>query len=80
MAYIKINREKCKGCMLCISVCPKKQIKRDEALNKRGINPVIFLDDGCNGCTLCAVVCPDMAIEVYKCTENRESCCRGMRR
>lgn len=66
--------------MLCISVCPKKQIKQDEALNKGGINPVIFLglssedgkahsselDNGCNGCTLCAVVCPDTAIEVYK--------------
>lgn len=52
--------------MLCISVCPKKQIKLDEALNKRGISPVIFLDSGCNGCTLCAVVCTDMAIEVYK--------------
>ena len=66
MAHIKIDREKCKGCMLCIAVCPKKQLQADSALNKKGINPVVFMNVDCNGCALCALVCPDMAIEVYK--------------
>ena len=42
MAKIKINKEKCKGCLLCISFCPKGLIVVDEALNKRGIRPVKF--------------------------------------
>lgn len=66
MAYIKVDREKCKGCMLCVSVCPKGQLKEDRALNKKGIKPIRFLDKNCTGCALCAVICPDVAIEVYK--------------
>lgn len=66
MPSIKVDREKCKGCMLCISVCPKGQLKEDEGLNKKGIKPVRFLDKDCTGCTFCAVICPDTAIEVYK--------------
>lgn len=52
--------------MLCISVCPKGQLKEDNALNKKGIKPISFLDKDCAGCALCAVICPDVAIEVYK--------------
>ncbi|OGX31436.1 MAG: hypothetical protein A3G37_01370 [Omnitrophica WOR_2 bacterium RIFCSPLOWO2_12_FULL_46_30] len=66
MAYIKLDREKCKGCMLCISVCPKGQLKEDKGLNKKGIRPVRFLDKDCSGCAFCAIICPDCCIEVYK--------------
>lgn len=66
MPHIKVDREKCKGCMLCISVCPKGQLQEDKNLNKKGIKPVRFLDKDCTGCAFCAVICPDVAIEVYK--------------
>ncbi|HAH21659.1 MAG: hypothetical protein A2Y00_05335 [Omnitrophica WOR_2 bacterium GWF2_43_52] len=66
MAHIKIKRDKCKGCMLCIKVCPKGQLKEDSVLNKKGIKPVVFLGQDCTGCTFCGVICPDTAIEVYK--------------
>lgn len=52
--------------MLCVSVCPKGQLREDKGLNKRGINPIRFLGKDCTGCALCAVICPDVAIEVYK--------------
>jgi len=42
MAKIKINREKCKGCLLCIGVCPKGAITIDGKLNRRGAQPVKF--------------------------------------
>ena len=62
-----INREKCKGCLLCIGVCPKGEIRAQKQLNKRGVHPVEFTDEGtCTGCTLCAIVCPDCCIEVYR--------------
>lgn len=67
---IKIDRERCKGCHLCLEFCPKKVIKVSEQLNDTGYFPAEFIKkegkDGCTGCTLCAVVCPDMAIEVFR--------------
>jgi 2-oxoglutarate ferredoxin oxidoreductase subunit delta len=67
MAKIHIDRDKCKGCLLCIACCPKGLITVDKRLNKRGVNPVKCKDTGeCLGCMQCAVICPDCCIEVYK--------------
>ncbi len=67
MAKIIINRDKCKGCFLCVSFCPKGLIKKSRKINKRGSNFVEFDAQGaCIGCAQCAVICPDCCIEVYK--------------
>ncbi|MDD5097610.1 MAG: 4Fe-4S binding protein [Candidatus Omnitrophica bacterium] len=67
MAKIVINSDKCKGCLLCVSFCPKGLIKKSQNLNKKGLNFVEFTPDGdCLGCLQCAVICPDCCIEVYK--------------
>lgn len=71
---IKIDREICKGCGLCVTVCPKKEIEISDGLNKKGYYPAEFMEDRrkdggkieCTGCALCAVTCPDVAIEVYR--------------
>ncbi len=71
---IDIHRERCKGCGLCIAVCPKKQIEISERLNTKGYYPASFREENlaetddskCTGCALCALVCPDVAIEVYR--------------
>jgi len=67
MAKIKIDKDKCKGCMLCVSVCPRKVIVKSKKLNKRGIYAVeVKKNASCSGCAMCAVICPDVCIEVYK--------------
>lgn len=70
MSEIKIDKEKCKSCMICVSVCPKKLIKlNDGQVNHAGNRYVEFVDEKneCLGCALCATSCPDMAIyEVLK--------------
>lgn len=70
---IEIDKEACKGCGLCIGVCPKRQIEISDDLNKKGYYPARFKeancpedDRECTGCALCALTCPDIAIEVYK--------------
>lgn len=67
---IKVDKEKCKGCHLCVSFCPKKCIAVGDRLNDKGYYPAEFTDGAdkqtCTGCGLCAVVCPDLAIEVYR--------------
>ncbi len=44
MPKVKIKRERCKGCQLCLIYCPKGLIKKDESLNKKGIQPLVFQD------------------------------------
>jgi 2-oxoglutarate ferredoxin oxidoreductase subunit delta len=70
---ISIDRELCKGCYLCISVCPEELIETSDQLNQKGYYPARFKEedkkDGerkCTGCTTCATICPDIAIEVYR--------------
>ena len=68
MPKITIDQERCKGCLLCISFCPRGLIKLDNTLNQRGVKPVKFKDDKqeCLACMQCALICPDCCIEVYK--------------
>jgi 2-oxoglutarate ferredoxin oxidoreductase subunit delta len=69
---IVIDRERCKGCHICIDFCPNERIEVDELLNKKGYSPARFKENiserekGCVGCTQCATVCPEVAIEVYR--------------
>ena len=69
MARVVIDSEKCKGCYLCIDVCPKQILRKNKEFNSKGIYSVIFDDKNktCIGCAMCAKRCPDMAIvEVYR--------------
>lgn len=67
---IKLNRERCKGCELCVSVCPKARLKVSKKLNEKGYYPAEYEaaegKEACTGCAICATICPDLAIEVYR--------------
>lgn len=64
---VVFNEEKCKGCELCISVCPVKILCIDkERINKKGYHPATVTEETrCIGCGNCATMCPDGAISVY---------------
>ena len=67
MGKIEINENICKGCGLCISVCPKKIISFKNILNTLGNYPVECITfEKCTGCAMCAETCPDIAIEVLR--------------
>ena len=65
---ISINEDRCKGCELCIQVCPKDLIHSATHFSARGYRPAILVDpEGqCTGCLLCSTICPDVAITVYR--------------
>ncbi len=66
MAKIKIDRQRCKGCYLCVVNCPKALIKISSDMNIKGIKPATFLGGKCTGCGMCAVICPDGGIKIIK--------------
>lgn len=71
---IVIDQERCKGCDLCIEVCPHKLIMGADFLNSKGYRPAVYKDGAScpgKGCMLCYLVCPDVAIEIFK--EAKES-------
>lgn len=64
---ITIDEFYCKGCELCVSVCPKKSLALSETrINAGGYNPSEVVNDECIACTSCAKMCPEMAITVEK--------------
>jgi 2-oxoglutarate ferredoxin oxidoreductase subunit delta len=70
---IEINHVWCKGCYLCISVCPRHVlgISRDQWI---GGHYAVVVRDGerCTACRNCELYCPDLAIEVIEEPETVE--------
>ena len=69
MAKVVFNEERCKGCELCISACPKKIVRLANRFNSKGYRPAEVAEQDqsqCIGCAFCARMCPDVVIEVYK--------------
>jgi 2-oxoglutarate ferredoxin oxidoreductase subunit delta len=68
MAKATFDENRCKGCELCVSVCPKKiVVMAEDRINEKGYHPATVEDmDKCIGCAFCAMMCPDVVIKVEK--------------
>lgn len=65
---LHIDENRCKGCSLCVDVCPVKILEIDETkVNAKGYNPIKCIDmEKCIGCTSCGLVCPDLVFEIER--------------
>lgn len=65
---VTFDTKYCKGCGLCVEVCPVKIIALDTStLNAKGYNPAQVLEpEKCIGCASCAIMCPDSVITVER--------------
>ncbi len=67
MANIHMDKNCCKGCYICINICPKQVFKPSKKRNKYGTNmPMVFQEEACITCRMCERMCPDGAINVVK--------------
>ncbi len=64
----EFERERCKGCTLCVSACPEKILSMSVSeFNRQGLPFARCFDPSrCTACLSCAIICPDMAIQVYR--------------
>jgi 2-oxoglutarate ferredoxin oxidoreductase subunit delta len=72
MAYEHIiDDERCKGCELCVTVCPKKVLELSDESNTMGYFSVYQArPEDCVFCTTCCIMCPDVAITINKIVED----------
>ena len=61
-----VNETWCKGCRICVDLCPTHVLEMVEAPDRwEGAIVRVAQMDACNGCGICEVECPDFAISVY---------------
>lgn len=69
-----IHEEECKGCGMCILVCPAGcLVINEDTLNHQGYHPAHYIGDGCRADGLCFYACPEPgAITVYEFERGKE--------
>jgi len=67
-ARILVDETYCKGCGVCVDVCPQEILKLDtDTLTAKGYHPAVCIDpSACTTCLSCATMCPDVAITIVK--------------
>jgi 2-oxoglutarate ferredoxin oxidoreductase subunit delta len=66
MAYqYQIEEERCKGCGLCVAVCPKNVLEISADVSPKGYFPAFQArPEDCIFCATCCRMCPDVAITI----------------
>ena len=62
---LRIEKEFCKECGLCINICPDKALDFSDKFNAKGYHPIHWKGN-CRLCGLCYQVCPDCVIEIVE--------------
>ena len=67
MEKVVFDIERCKGCELCTTVCPRGIVIIDKSLiNSQGFHPATVIEQISALMWSCARICPDLVITVFK--------------
>ncbi|MEM1538432.1 MAG: 4Fe-4S binding protein [Candidatus Nezhaarchaeales archaeon] len=65
MVKIVVDESLCKGCGICVDLCPAKVLELSKDISVKGVHlPIPTRSDRCTKCLLCVMYCPDFAITV----------------
>ena len=72
MAYQhEIDSNRCKGCGLCVAVCPKKVLEISTEINDKGyFSARQARPEDCVFCAMCCLMCPDVAITIREVVDD----------
>jgi 2-oxoglutarate ferredoxin oxidoreductase subunit delta len=69
---IHVVVDRCKGCALCVTYCPRNALEMSSVFNATGYHPPQARDVTlCLACGLCEVLCPEFAIFIVEVTRDR---------
>ena len=64
---IIIDSKQCKGCHICIIMCPQNVFVKSNNVDNRGFFlPEVVNLKACTVCRICELECPDFAIKVVE--------------
>ncbi len=64
---ISIITQRCKGCEICVTYCPRAVLRLASSSNAKGYHyPQVERADACVACGLCQIMCPEFAIFVQE--------------
>lgn len=64
---VVIEKDICKGCNLCVTVCPTDVLALNRSVNAKGYHySYMKSPESCIGCGNCFDMCPDSCITVYR--------------
>ena len=65
--HVVVDKERCKGCGVCVSACPCGVLVLSAQVNVKGYNFVEMAnEEACTGCASCGVICPDSCLVIYR--------------
>jgi 2-oxoglutarate ferredoxin oxidoreductase subunit delta len=74
-----IDVDRCKGCGLCVMVCPKKVLEISDKVNALGYFPAFQArPEDCILCAICCSMCPDVAISIT--AQSATDACGGTKK
>ncbi|MCY3413505.1 MAG: ferredoxin family protein [Candidatus Heimdallarchaeota archaeon] len=59
-----VDRNRCKGCKICVSICPFDAIFMSNEKSHRG-NFYPIENGACKACKKCLYACPDFALSIH---------------
>ncbi len=63
--HVQLDTERCRGCQLCLGICPNELFKPGLTPNAASYFPVEMQNpEYCINCMRCVQICPDQAFDV----------------